>query len=291
VERKLQEISLPAARRPDSLIFDSGVHLPAELRVEKANSERAVDLARGPTPADRARAARALGRARATEFVPALRDSLHGDPFWGVRAWAADALAELGHPDAREALRGGLRDPDPRVRAVCVGAMAAEGPSVGGVLLDVVAREASDLVVAAALRGLGQARAEGAWQALVTALGRDSAGERLRLAAVDGLAALGDSRGLPLLLEQSAPGRDAKLRVAAIAALGRLGRGQAAATSRLRRLLADERPGVRAAAGRALAGAAERSARDELRAAVEAEDHPLFRRQLEAALEGLDAAR
>ncbi len=283
VERGEQEFSLPVTAPPLSLVFDPGGLVPADLEVSKPPSEWLVDLARAGTPLARARAARALAAENRLASA-ALRASLLGDTFWGVRREAAKALRGNADADTREALRQGLRDPDPRVRAACVSAIGAEGAAVGSVVLDALARETSDLVAAAALRALGEARAEGAWEALVAALGRESAGERLRVAALDGLVALGDPRALPLVLEQAAPGRDASLRKAAVAALGRFGRGQAVALSRLRRLLADDDRGVRAAAARALGELRDQGSREALRAALLQEDHPSFRRDIERAL-------
>ncbi len=282
VERAEQEFSLPVPARPLSLVFDAEGLLPVELEVIKPQSEWIVDLARGPAPPARARAARALSTD--AQAAGSLRAALLGDAFWGVRVEAAKALRGAKDADAREALRQGLRDADPRVRAACASAIGVEGAAAGGLLLEVLGRETSDLVGAAALRALGQARAAGAWDALVAALGRESVGERLRVAALDGLVALGDPRALALVLEQTSPGRDASLRRAAVAALGRLGRSQAVALSRLCRLLGDDDASVRAAVARALGDMDDQGSREALEAALTGEDHPRNRRDLEQAL-------
>jgi HEAT repeat protein len=158
-------------------------------------------------------------------------------------------------------------------------------------LRDLLERDPSDLVAAAALRALGATRAPAAWETLASALGDRQASVPRRVAALDGLASLGDARAIPLALEQAAPGRDARLRLQAIAALGRLGRGQGVVAPRLRRLLADEDGSVRGGAARALAEIGDPRSRDALSAALEAEGDPRPRRDLQAALEALQGRR
>ncbi|HET7291704.1 MAG TPA: M1 family aminopeptidase, partial [Vicinamibacteria bacterium] len=288
VERATQDFSIPADEEPLSVSLDALTHAVAAVDMPRPAAELAVDLTRGATAADRALAARALAAGPRTESVPVLASALRADGFWGVRAEAARALGRLGGADSQEALAGAWRDADPRVRAEAAEAFAAiGGASAAGALQDLLRSDSSDRVTGAALRGLGASRGAGAWETLAAALGRVSAPSRIQTAALQGLAALGDTRAVPLLLEHSSPGRDPQLRREAVDALARLGRGQGVVASRLLRLLSDTDGSVRVAAAKALARLGDPAVRDALRAAAAAEDHPGHRRDLEAALEEL----
>lgn len=287
LERESQEFSLPASEEPLSVALDPLTESLAAVEMPKPATELRVDLSRGETAADRARAARALADKPPADAVPALAAALREDRFWGVRVEAARALGRLRGADAQDALAGAWRDTDPRVRAEAAEAFAAAGGSADA-LQELLRRDSSDRVTAAALRGLGATRVAGAWDTLAGALARGTTSVRIRLAALQGMAALGDTRAVPLALEQASPGREPQLRLEAIAVLGRLGRGQGVVVSRLRRLLGDADGGVRVAAARALVQLGEKGARDALRAAVAAENHPRHRRDLEAALEALE---
>jgi aminopeptidase N len=286
-DREAQEFSIPASERPLSVTLDALTHALAVVEMPKPAGELAVEVARGETAADRARAARELAAWPASEGAAALATALAEDRSWGVRVEAARALGRLGGGDALAALARGSKDRDPRVRAATAEAMAgASGAEAGELLRGLVRREASDLVVAAALRAMGAARPPGAWEALSAALAPGQA-IPLRIAALNGLGSLGDARAVPLVLEQAAPGQDVRLRLEAILALGRVGRGHGVVVSRLRRLLGDSDGSVRAAAARALVEVGDAGARDALAAALAAEDHPLHHRALQAALEAL----
>ncbi len=290
VEREAQEFSIPAAEEPLSVTLDGLTHALAFVEMTKPVAELAVDLARGATAADRGRAARALADQPPAAAIAPLVKALREDRYWGVRVEAARSLGRLGGADALDALLGAWSDAEPRVRAAAAEAAAAVGGvTAGDALRELLRRESSDLVAAAALRGLGLARSPGAWEALAPVLGQASASDRLRVAAVNGLGSLGDARAVPLVLEQASAGHSSALRLEAIAALLRLGRGQGVVVSRLRRLLSDEDGGVRGAAARALAELGDVGSREALLAALAAEDHPRHRRDLQKAVDALPA--
>ncbi len=253
LERPQQEFSLPAEQAPRSVLVDPGaVHLK-KLRADKPVDERLFDLASGPTAADRALAARDLASLGGEQALTSLATALVRDPFWGVRVEAAKGLAVIGGSAVVAALRLGASDADPRVRGAAFAAMAsAPSAEVTGDLRTALRADPSELAQAAALRSLGSLRPEGAWQALSKALLRESHADRIRIAALEALGPLGDTRAVPVALEMTGPGRSPATRRAAVKALAALGRGQAVVVSRLERLLADPQPPVRKAAAEAL---------------------------------------
>ncbi len=65
-------------------------------------------------------AANALGRIGSEVVIQPLSEVLATDPDWFARLGAAEALRQIEHPSAAEALRRALNDSDARVRAVAV---------------------------------------------------------------------------------------------------------------------------------------------------------------------------
>ncbi len=83
-----------------------------------------LGLARGP---GRGRALRLLGRLRILAAAPLIAEALAHDPDAAVRADAARAAADLGHPDAAARLRSALSDESAAVRAQAARALGAVG--------------------------------------------------------------------------------------------------------------------------------------------------------------------
>ena len=89
------------------------------------------------------------------------------------------------------------------------------------------------LVRAAALQAVARTKSPGAYDVLATAANTDSPDDVVRRGALLGLGALGDRRGVPLLLEWSSPGKPFACREAAIAALADLDRSNEKITNAL----------------------------------------------------------
>jgi aminopeptidase N len=292
VERAEQDFSIPSTAAPRSVLFDSGSYIPKRLRFDKALDELVFDLASGPTAADRALAARALAERGGDTVVAALAAAVQRERFWGVRVEAGLALGRLRGPSVVAALRSGARDSDPRVREAVMKAMGDSGsPEVASDLFAALASDPSERVQGEALRSLGALRARGAFEALTKALARDSHAERIRIAALEGLARFGGSTALPLALEQAAEGRALGLRTAAVRVLGELGRGQGVVLGRLQRLLDDPQPRVRRAAAEALGSIGDAASLRALGEAGLREDVPAVRRAIDTAAAALAAPR
>lgn len=82
--------------------------------------------------------------------------------------------------------------------------------------------DASSVVRAAALRGLGETGAMGAWKQIVEASNADSQHDRLRQAALDAFAALNDKRGLAEAVRMTRAGNFSRTRPAAVTAVRKL---------------------------------------------------------------------
>ncbi|MFQ5724441.1 MAG: M1 family aminopeptidase, partial [Terriglobia bacterium] len=210
VEHQRDDFYFSLPERPERIRFDPDQDVLKKLDFARTREEL-IDLLRNdPNVIGRIWAAEQLGRRR-NDLVAlaALREALHNDGFYGVRAEAARVLAGSRSPTARDALLEGLNDPDARVReqvARGLGSFAGEA-TVARALENLLAHEEKTYVVAAALQSLAQVQPENAFERLRGALERDSHREVLRRAALEGLSSLEDERALPLVLEWTDYGR------------------------------------------------------------------------------------
>ncbi len=291
VDQAQVEVSLVCESPPQAVVADPDARLPLRLDQARSSASLRVSLAQGATAAERAQAARALGQTDPTA-AQALAEELTRESFWGVRGEIAAALGRIATPEAFAALDGALRDPDPRVRAVALAA-AARMPAARAeaVLLAALEREASEFAAASALRALGVVRSPRAFEVLARALGRSPYSERLRIAALAGLASLHDLRALPLALGQLSRGNASAVRVAAVETLRALGRGQRVVSARLTALLEDDDARVRGAAAEGLGALGDPRARGRLREALGLEPVPAVRRQMSQAVERIESTQ
>jgi aminopeptidase N len=286
VDRSEEDVALPCPSPPRAVVVDPEARLPILLEQPRSASSLRVSLEEGASAAERALAARALAQTDATA-APVLAERLDREPFWGVRAEIATALGRLG---AWDALDAGLRDREARVRAAALRAASSmPRPRAEAVLLAALRRDRSELAQAAALRALGAVRSPRAFETLAAALRRPSHAERLRLAALAGLAALQDPRGIPLALALVPAGNAVVVRVAAVSTLRALGRGQRVVSARLTALLEDDEARVRGAAAEALGLLGDPRARGRLREALGMESVPAVRGQMSRAIERIEA--
>jgi HEAT repeat protein len=158
-------------------------------------------------------------------LLPGLSHPEHGaavlacldDPDPGVRAAAADALARLAAKAATPRLFALLEDPQARVVHAATAAISALGSDDTEAYALRAAASAVPEVRRAALRILGYFGYPSGFEAFQAALHEGD--PRLRDAAAAGLAIIDEPRARPLLRE-TATQHDAKLRAAAIRALG-----------------------------------------------------------------------
>ncbi|MGH9777088.1 MAG: HEAT repeat domain-containing protein, partial [Candidatus Acidiferrales bacterium] len=131
--------------------------------------------------------------------------------------------------------------------------------------------------------------AEGAFERLRDALKRDSHVEVIRRGALDGLAQLGDARGLGIAMEWSRYGKPPRARESAIEALGLLGRGKEETLSYLLGLLDDPYIWARRSALTAQGELGDVRAIPQLEAFAAAEIERRLQREAEKALDKLRA--
>jgi aminopeptidase N len=155
--RALQDLYIASDERPRTVVLDPRGWVLKTVDFAKPAAEWAVQLAAAkPLPA-RLEAIRALGDSGGDEAVAALGRALRDEPFYGVRREAARALGKIGKDPALALLRGAVTDPDSRVRASVVDALASfpAHAELIPVLKTALETDASDRVRGAAAGALG----------------------------------------------------------------------------------------------------------------------------------------
>jgi aminopeptidase N len=229
VEREEQEFYFPCESKPRMVVFDKGHRVFKLMRFPKSLQELKYQLAHDTDVLGRVRAARELREYKGEDGVSALGAVVKGQDFWAVRMAAAITLGEIGGEQARGALTNAYRtSEDPRVRRGAVwalGRVAKETREEGVIdLLGDAVNDASYFVGVAAIRALAHVGGDRAYDILNSALARGSWQEVLRAAVFHGFAQAKEKRAVDLALKHCRYGEPVPVRLAAIAALGALGK-------------------------------------------------------------------
>ncbi len=229
VAEKEARLLVPLERRPAWIAVDARHQVLKEATFHLDRDLLIAQLERDPHVVGRIEAARTLAGTRADDAVRALAKALREDPFWAVRAEVADALGGLATDAAREALLGALAaEKHAKARRQVVEALGRfpKDAQVATALVDLLAddaREPSYYVQAEAARALARTHDPRALDVLAGLLRRPSHNEVVRDAAIDGIGALLDPRGIALVAPlAAAPPPVPEVRGAALRAVARL---------------------------------------------------------------------
>lgn len=160
--RFLQELSIPSATRPRTVVFDPRGWMLKTIAFDKPTAEWIVQLETADHLAAKLEALRALGQSGGGmargEAEAALGRALRQEPHHGARQIAAEALGSLGTDAALEALRPGLEDRHSQVRAKVLEALGKfpSHPELVEVLQRSLEKEESHSARAAAAQSLGK---------------------------------------------------------------------------------------------------------------------------------------
>jgi len=294
IQQRKETIQIPLPAQPRYVALDPEHDVMKLMEFPRSDEELLYGLSRSPFALERIRCARELSSHANHGVITALFRAARKDRFWGVRTAALASLGEIGarHRGLVARIADSAKGQNPRVRRSAAWALGwIGGDDALKILRRMVATEESHYNVGVALLGIARGKREDAFEALRSQLGRESHRDVLRQLIFDGMAALKDSRAVPVLLDFTRLEYRNEAREAATKALGKLGITDERVESRLIELLRDSWFRVRTAAARSLAklksGRAEAAIRDALK------DEPMdgVESAFEGALDELKGAR
>jgi aminopeptidase N len=230
--KKQQSFSFAVDSKPLLVNFDYHGTLIKELEFDKTTEELAYQMGQDEDVLGRVWALNQLRQRVISANIPEvekqlitaeLSNAVTRDKFWGMRAEAATALAEVKANSAREALIAATRDTNARVRARAVSSLATSNdPKLANVYVKLLHDESYGVIKAAAL-ALGATKSPNSYGALVQLLSLPSWRDNIRASALAGLAELRDKRSLDVAFGYAEKGNQDQVRVAAVHLLGRVG--------------------------------------------------------------------
>ena len=288
VSEALQSFAFRVPGRPRFVVVDPEMAVLAEYRIEAPGDMLRAQIAGAATARGRMQAAPSLARLDDPPSTQALTASLaNADEFWGVRAEAAAALANLRSDEAFAALEAQVGAAHPKVRRAVVHALGSFRTSRAADLLRKAAlKDASYLVEAEAARALGATRQASAFDTLVDILDRPAWADVIRAGAIDGLANLRDERALPHVVARTRYGVSTRGRRAAILAVPKLASDRKARET-LEDLLDQADPYLRVDVVRALGDLGDAKARGALQRQLEKDLDGRVRRRIRETLRDL----
>lgn len=228
VEDKEHTFTFPMQEPPTMFRFDPHNYVLKTVELDVPRLMLANQLKGDPAVMGRIFAAQALAKIADDKAVDALKAAadFDADPFfWAVSSEAATCLGQIKTRYAARALKELASQAEPRVRRAVVNSLgnyktAQEGKVLAGIVSG--GTEKSEFVLADACAALGRTGWSGAFKALSGALAIDSWNEIVRVGALNGLAELGDSRGVDLAHAWARPGKPMAARPSALGCLGKL---------------------------------------------------------------------
>jgi HEAT repeat protein len=214
--------------------FDYGGTLIKELKFDKSTDELVYQMTRdedltGRLWALNQLAARMNDKATAEgekqKIASALGSALAAEKFWGGRVDIATALGTAPGTANRAALLAATKDPDARVRAGAINALAKSKDAALASVYEQFLNDQSYATVNAAAIALGETKSANAYDALNKLLDVSSWREQIRSSALAGLARLEDKRALETGIRYAASGNLPSVRAAALRLLGSVGKG------------------------------------------------------------------
>lgn len=221
-----QEFEIPLAFEPAWVDFDPDDFIDKTLEFPKPVAALIAEAEKDPSTMSRLWAAQQLGSTtlgNSDERVSAMSHVLANDPFYGVRAAAAQSLGSIATEKAKAALLGALNQSDSRVRTVIVEALSnfSNERAIYDVLLKALHQDSSYAVQAAAATGLGKS---GAARAFDDLRAEEMASPELHVmqATLGALAATKDARAVEILLARAKPGAPERIRISALTDLTKM---------------------------------------------------------------------
>jgi HEAT repeat protein len=171
-----------------------------------------------------------IAQSERDEINVKIAEILVKDKFWGIRLEAATVLTPKGEI-ARRALTTAATEENAKVRAKAIMTLAtSKDPSLNTAYIQSL-KDQSYAVIGAAAVALGETKSAEAYPALAKLIAEPSWRDSIKISALNGLAALGDNRGLEVGLKFAEKGNPPAVRAAALKAVGAVAKSDARAYS------------------------------------------------------------
>ena len=290
MRERADSFAIPVATRPTFVVVDPRMRILGDVHVKAPNDMLRAQLEKAPTSRGRWLAAHALSKSDDAPTIESLGASLANEKeFWGVRSAAADALSSIRSEASQNALEKGVSAKHPKVRRAAISALGSfKNKKAADVLKKKALKDESYLVEGEAARALGRTKDASGFDTLTEALERQSWADVIRVGAIDGLAALKDERGGPLLLNLLKYGHPTRARRASVMAIPKLMTG-AKGREALEDLLDDADPYLRIDVARALTDYGDQKARGALHERLGVDLDPRVRRRIRESLRDLSS--
>lgn len=235
---KEQAFYFPLKNKPKYISFDKGNNYLKQVILEYGVAELKAGLQCDPDPIARIYCAEALAKKSGLEAARILGEALLNEKFWAVRVEIAENLAAIKLDQSFEALALAINDPDARVRAAVISSLAQNKVQKSLDLIKPILKKGdpSYTVEATAARLTGELASvlssekepSKVIKLLQTVLKERSGwNEVVRSGAIAGLAKIKDAdEALETVIKYTEPDVPQPLRLAAIRALGAMGKSQ-----------------------------------------------------------------
>jgi len=282
-----ERFEIPSPRRPSAVLVDPDRSLPAELRNARTVEELGLVARNSPFSQARLDALEDLVSIPGAEAASTIAAALSSDRSRTLREAAAGLAGKRGGGEAKSALVRALsNDSEMRVRAAAADALSKffGEKDVAAALGARFESETSPTVRSSILTAAGRLGGDRAFDLLKRGVATGGRLDKVAEGGYAGLALLGDDRAIPIALAGTSLSRGLRERVAATAALEKLGHDDKRVSRRLRELLGDPAMPVRKRAVEALGERHDKDAEEKIAIASEMEPFSRFRVSARAAL-------
>lgn len=230
-------------KKPSMFRFDPHNFILKKVELNVPKGMLIYQLRNDPTVMGRIFAAETLSKLGGDDVVAELSAAVEDSFFYGVGIEAATLLGGMNTAAAKEALKQLITVEHPKVRRSVVNALGSlkvpgSDAGVAKVLANLITsgKETSQFVLADACVALGKTKDKSALKVLTKASTMDSWNEIIRIGALNGLAELGDAKGVAVAQALAAPGQPFAARPAALSCLGQLAKQSSKAREALHKL-------------------------------------------------------
>ncbi|MEX1040581.1 MAG: M1 family aminopeptidase [Pirellulaceae bacterium] len=194
IDAAKHEIYVPLPAKPTVVRFDPEYTFLAAINFDVPDEMLLAQVKLESDMIGRILAVKQLGKRKTPAAIKALGEVLNGDPFFGVRIAASEALHSAGTDESREVLAKSMKQTDARVRLQVVkDHLASYRPDQVEEKLEIVRKETNPAIQAEGIKALAKYDDPAIHEFLIESLARDSFGQIVSEAAIEAIAATKDA--------------------------------------------------------------------------------------------------